>query len=66
MTENPPIAAGKRYRLGKFTFEHQPNGRWGVSDGMLGVGGHRTPLGAYLALRRWRRDPASCRPVEAE
>jgi hypothetical protein len=53
---------GKCYHLGKLRFEHQHNGRWGVSDGMLGVSNRRTPLGAYLALRRWRKVPN--RPIK--
>lgn len=50
-----PQAAGKHYRVGKLRFEHQPNGKWGVSDNCLGVGGHLTPVGALIGLWRWRR-----------
>lgn len=47
-----PIQPGKYYHLGKFRFEHQLNGRWGVDDSMRGVGNCRTPVGALL--RYWR------------
>lgn len=47
-----PAQAGNYYKLGKLRFEHQLDGRWGVSNGMLGVGNRRTPLGAWLALHR--------------
>lgn len=43
---------GKYYRLGKLRFEHQLNGRWGVSDNTRGVGNCRTPVGALI--RYWR------------
>lgn len=37
----------------------RPKGkRWGVSDGSRGCEQNRTPLAAYLALRRWRKVPA--------
>ena len=31
-------------------------GRWGCSDGAYGVGNCRTPLHAWLAQRRWKRE----------
>lgn len=50
-----PAQPGKYYRLGGLRFEHQLDGRWGVSNGIRGVCNHRTPIGAWLALRRFMR-----------
>jgi len=61
-----------RWRLGSYEFERYPRsqtgpgsrGRWGCCyRNMRGVGNCRTPFGAFLALRRWMREPN--RPVEA-
>lgn len=54
-----PVQPGKYYRLGKFRFEHQLNGLWGVSDRMRGVGNCRTPVGALI--RYWRAPHVSTR-----
>lgn len=54
---------GKYYHLGKLRFEHQPNGRWGVSDRMRGVGNCRTPVGALV--RYWRAPHVSVRMQDA-
>jgi len=56
-----PAQAGKYYRLRGLRFEHQPNGKWGVSDGMRGVCNLHTPIGAYLAWRRFRNSDAPSR-----
>lgn len=56
MSSDQPAAAGKYYQIGKLRFEHQPNGRWGVSDGMCGVANCRTPIGALISHRRHRND----------
>jgi hypothetical protein len=50
---------GKHYQFGKFQFEHQQDGRWGVSDRMRGVGNCRTPIGAML--RYWREPHVTVR-----
>jgi hypothetical protein len=47
---------GRYYHLGNLRFERHRNGRWRVGDGMLGVTNFRTPLGALLGLRKWRRE----------
>lgn len=49
------MAKGKTWRLGKITIEHQPNGRWGASDGCHGTGGFKTPFGALWTLWRFKR-----------
>ena len=46
-----------RWQIGRYQIEYE-RGRWGMSDGSKGVGGCRTLLGAWLALRRWRRTPS--------
>lgn len=48
-------AATRRTRP-RYQIEYE-RGRWGMSDGSKGVGGCRTPFGAWLALRRWQRTP---------
>jgi hypothetical protein len=62
--DNPPMAAPPRWRIGRYTFEHWPRaetgpgslGRWGCNFGnMHGVGGHRSPVGAFFACRRFAR-----------
>lgn len=47
-----------RWHIGRYqvTCHH---GRWDINDGCKGVGGHWTPLGAWLALRRWQRTPST-------
>lgn len=58
-----PVAVGKYYQIGKYQFERQLNGRWGVSDSCIGVANYLTPIGALIAQRRasklWRREVAS-------
>lgn len=46
-----------RWRIGRYqlAFDH---GRWDLNDGCKGVGNHRTPIGAWFALRRWQRTPS--------
>ena len=71
--ENPPGAVGRRYQIGPAVLERLPRaesgpgsrGRWGASNGSVGVGGHRTPAGALLALRRWARKAVTVPPCEA-
>jgi hypothetical protein len=46
-----------RWRVGRYQVEYH-HGRWGINDGCKGVGGHRSPVGAWLALRRWQRTPS--------
>jgi hypothetical protein len=58
-----PIQPGKYYHLGKLTFEHQPDGRWGVCDSMRGAGNCRTPAGALV--RYWRAPHATVRVQSA-
>ena len=63
-TQAPPT-----WRIGRYRFERWPRaasgpgsrGRWGCGDGMRGVGGHRTPVGAWLSLWRWIRKDAANR-----
>jgi hypothetical protein len=63
-------AVGRRWRLGSLTLERLPRaesgpgsrGRWGASNGSVGVGHHRTPLGALAALWLWARKAASVPP----
>jgi hypothetical protein len=50
-----PMQPGRCYKLGKLRFEHQLDGRWTVSNGTRGVCNYRTPLGAWLGLRRFIR-----------
>lgn len=50
-----PMQPGRYYKIGNLRFEHQTNGRWGVSNGMIGVCNYRTPLGAWFGLRRFAR-----------
>lgn len=49
------------FAIGRYEFARTRNGRWECSDLKRGrgVGGCRTPLGAYLALRRWQKEPAT-------
>jgi hypothetical protein len=68
--ESSPCATGRRWRIGSVEFECLPRaesgpgsrGRWGASNGSVGVGGHRTPVGALLALRRWAREAVALPP----
>ena len=65
--ENLPAATGRRWQFGSVTLERLPRaesgpgsrGRWGAMNGSVGVGGHRTPLGALFGLRRWARKAAA-------
>jgi hypothetical protein len=50
-----------RWRIGRYQVEYE-RGKWGISDGCKGVGGHKTPWRAWLALRRWQRTPSG--PVD--
>jgi hypothetical protein len=49
------------WQIGGFRFERYPRditgrGRWGCCwDNMIGVANHRTPAGAFLAVRRFRK-----------
>jgi len=36
--------------------------RWGCSDGSYGVANYRTPVGAILAQRRWRKKARTLGP----
>lgn len=45
------------YRFALYTSGLQ-RGRWECSAHGRGVGGRRTPIGAFFALRRWLREPA--------
>ena len=45
-----------RWHIGRYRIEYE-RGKWGISDGCKGVGNYRTPIGAWLALRRWQRTP---------
>lgn len=48
-----------RWTVGAYTFALYTTGpqrwRWECSAYGRGVGGHRTPVGACIALRRWLR-----------
>lgn len=55
-------AIGKRWQIGPYRFEHQPNGRWGCDAHGHGVGNSRTPVTAFFGLRRWLKEPS--RPCE--
>jgi hypothetical protein len=52
-------------KVGPYRFAFYTSGpqrwRWECSGHGLGVGGHRTPLGAWLALVRFRREQAARR-----
>ncbi len=52
--ENCAAAPRYRWRIGRYCLEYDP-GSWGLNDGCKGVSNHRTPLTAWLALRRWQR-----------
>jgi hypothetical protein len=63
-------AAPPSWQIGRYRFERWPRAatgpgsrgrRWGCSNGCLGVANYRTPLGAWLALRRWAREDAARR-----
>jgi hypothetical protein len=63
MTEDLPCKApDHRWTLFGYTFSVYTSGpqrwRWEASAHGRGVGGHRTPLGAFLHLRRWMKEPA--------
>lgn len=56
--EHLAMATPPSWRIGGFRFERSlatcphAEGRWGCCwDDMIGVSGHRTPLGALLAVR---------------
>jgi len=55
------MAGPKRWTVGEYTLEwwgpESAPKRWGLSAHGKGVQGCRTPFGAFLALRRWRRVP---------
>lgn len=45
------------YRFERYGF--RPRRRWGCNNGKgRGVDMHRNPLFAFLALRRWEKEPA--------
>jgi hypothetical protein len=47
------------YTFAIYTFrDHPQRWHWEASAHGRGVGGHRTPVGAFFALRRWLRVPA--------
>lgn len=52
-----------RWRIGPYEFARYRRahalhrGLWECSAHGSGVGGHRTPVGAFLHLRRWLREP---------
>lgn len=54
-------ASRHRWRIGRYQIEYD-HGRWGLNDDCKGVAECRSPLGAWLALRRWQRTPSQ--PVE--
>lgn len=63
MAEHLPVAAEKyRWTIGEFTWAYDPLWprfhRWGVSAHGRGVGGSLNPLTAYVAWRRWMKQPA--------
>lgn len=48
-------AVHREWRIGQYRFERWPHvtrERWSVGTSGLCAGGHATPLGAWLALRR--------------
>jgi hypothetical protein len=59
--EHCAAAPRHRWQIGRYRLEYD-SGRWGLSDRCKGVGNCRTPLGAWLALRRWQR--VKTEPVE--
>ncbi|WP_156665606.1 hypothetical protein [Rhodococcus phenolicus] len=44
-----------RFRIGRYQFGYSRWHRWECSDGMRVVAGHRTPIGAWLAQRKWAK-----------
>lgn len=59
----------RRWRVGRYEFHRIPrsqvphlSGRWGVSDGQTGTGFCKTPLGAWLAHRRWKHEALTAPP----
>lgn len=47
----------RRFTIGRFqfaTYRFSGHLRWECSNGTLAVGGYRTPVGACMALRRFR------------
>lgn len=46
-----------RWRIGRYQITHERH-RWGLSDGCKGVGGCKSLIHAWLALRRWQRTPS--------
>lgn len=50
-----------RLQIGHYRWEFGPGLRFGLCDTYVGrgVGFCRTPWGAWVALRRWKRAPAS-------
>ena len=66
MTEQLRVEAAprSRWQAGRYTFGRRERGKWSVSDGCLGVDNYRTPVGAFLALLRWRRENARMTPAQ--
>lgn len=47
-------SAPRHWHLGSYRIDYW-RGRWGLSDGHRASWPHRTPLTAWLALRRYQR-----------
>ena len=57
-TDQKMAAPRRMFRIGRYAFSLGVM-RWECTDGMRGVCGYRTPIGAYIALRRWQRVKAT-------
>ena len=58
MAETRCAAAPRhRWHIGRYQIEYD-HGRWGMNDGCKGVSRYWTPVGAWLALRRWQHTPS--------
>ena len=55
---------GRAWQLGRYRLELVPwrrvGWRWACEADGIGVGGYRTPWGAWWSLRRWERGRGAC------
>lgn len=64
MPENAARGPNHRWRVGAYTFAlytlpgDPQRWRWECSAHGREVGHHRTPWGAFIALRKWLKEPA--------
>jgi hypothetical protein len=69
MAELNCAASPPGWTIGRYRFQRQPGPvrrwhRWGCDDGSFCVANYRTPLGAFLAQRRWAREARFLTPCE--